>query len=1282
MAEFGQYNNYPTYPGLGPWFNSHFEKNLTEDYRIDGRNIPSTRVAIRDEIFSSEYGVSSWFGPILPIPSFVLSGGISVATLIITIRGSYWNWFNTGKSILFSSLTESEYSGIRPPTFHYQIRDEYKETVHYGFDMLIVGRPLPSGTVQILRIDSFIPFLEHRTQSTFERAFIRDGKIASVRIVDDDNFLISMNGISEIPSGHIVLDSVLNMDVYFIDEDGDNHINQLLVKEINADGSLVVSRQGVDEGFDSAAPDSYFILNHPIQVSDPTIAYSEIEVSESYWEETSDGFKTREQSPVASTDRWTSLLYNLELVKQVAAQLLEKAVNDVATAVAAKDTEAVSKAKGRVVTATKIVTYLDTQNVVAEEYAEVRRDSEDISPSVFLAVMQEIGQSTINLRLPIRGSSFVMNNFHAGTQDGSFLRITDSDGQLHVYPVFDHIRNEIFTLPVTSITSSKSLYDILADEDGEYVYDMYSPRMWQVTDITTGKGGGGTTSYSLDRGSFVGEIDSVEIEEVESEDGGGPTRLTSVWYKIDDDRDYYGIDYLVGRYFDDPDPEQGTIKAWKKFSGWNLYRRSYERTEQFSIIDAADIFKNGERFLLLTLDAEYEELADDTVDLGEFWIGFNDLIDVKPTSFDYVSLPFLGLNAFLSEGDGVTGDDSITFEGIYVGSPVGINLPDTDATLSLIEDNPVIFPNVGIAGDPLIKVSSSKAFKYISFNEDDPDDTEVILYNRDDDDSNALYARRGRVDYKYDIGESLLFLGNSEEVDTTVTQSQAVTLFDGPSENDVDVVGIRAVKKNLTDQPPQADSEYNHTIWTVYQGDRNLGYRSQSGKENSFLTRATGEGDKSDSTYIGLYHNSEYFSKGRGVTYSIPGNMLTGDASASGQFRFVTVRPGDFTHSEFASAKLQTVDSDMVLRDVKSHAILPHDDGQLVIMANQPQWRYLGDDGAKIDTVELVDGTESKRAAENELPSISSVDMSQDGIFMMSTTDMYRSFVSGLFIRPQDEDDPTGRGTLFSDPYLLSKDMAYADYAKVGRNIDVAGYSKIVDESGSEVTALIHRRHNVDAMFARPIFRYKSGDDTAFLTANTAVFDNVVIGNTSDTDIEPLFVMEDLDPEPTAMAADSRYSIIVFRNSNNLSFAISTTGGKRWSLFDDVFLANDTGRIAGPSVRIDGDWLLLFYYVNRVDLMYKRISLVNVVKMHRKYMKNLKSSEETDEETIKVKEELQALLDNTESVKVADSFEQKVSFGINSRNVLHVVYYDADGRVASAESTTHGIVWDINPVNF
>lgn len=1305
MAEFGQYNNYPTYPGLGPWVNTHFEGNFTEDYRIDERNVPSSRAAVRQDIFSSEYSFSDWLGPIIPLPSAFLSGALTVVLTPIIIRGSYSSWLNTGQAFSFSSLTSSENFGIRPPTFHYQVRDQYKETVHYGFEMILLGHGLPTGGVEVISVDSFIPYLEHRTQSTFEKFFVRDGLVGSVEEVNIDigvevsgtPHLISMSGFDELPSEAINMTQPITASIYMYDSDSKKTTNvSLSIYRINPDGTMLAFGT-VPENFVQLAPGNYMFLDKAIQIEDPTMLYSEIRSGDSYWSETEDGFRTREQHPKQGADMWTSIVYDLQPVQQTVDQLIENYKNESERATAEGDTVAVLKADANVIAAEKVKAYLeskyvgDTRQIFADGTTETRADETAIDVGVIIEIFKGTDRTTIDIRLPIDGAQFSMNNFHAGTQEGSYMRIVDSEGNLHVYPILRNTRNGVYTLPVDSISSSKSIFDILLDEK-KNVFEIYSPRMWRINDITTANRGSAGNTSSFDRGIFVGSIDSTEIEEETTTGRQGTTtvRRTTVFYKVDNDRDYYDIDYLVDRFYDDPDPSQGTVKAWKKFSNWRLYRRGSERTESYPIIDSTDFFRDGERLLLLTLDDEYENLADESNWEGEFWIGFNSLIDTQPSSLDYVSIPFLGLNAFLGLGESTSsGRNTITFEGIYVGSPVGIDLPAENATISLIEDNPGIFSNVGTSGNPIIRVSSAKAFKYISFNEDIPNDSEIIFYNRDDDASSALYARRGRVDYKYDISEFLVYLGDSTEVDSEISQSQAVTSFSIPGDaGDVDIVGIRVVKDNLKERPAENKGVYNHTIWSVYHGDRNLGYRSQSGKENSFLTRANGEYEVSGATHIDLFHNAEYFSTAKsGIEYSIPGNTLTGDPLTTGnRIRFLTAKTGDARHSKFSSAKLLTVPNNMVLRDVGSHGVLTHGDGQLIVLANQPQWRYLegasGSSDYAIDSVTIVEGTESGNKTVDTPPSNDDIDMEQDGVFMMCTTDRIRSFSSGLFLRPFGKDDPTGRGTLYSTPYLLSENMTLCDYSKEGINVDVAGFSKIKDGSGNEVLALVYRRHNIDAMFGKPVFKHDSNGQTAFLTCQTALFDTVVMGNTSTDEIKPSFVVEDLDQEPISMTADSRYSIIVYRNSNNLSFAISTSGGKRWSLFDDVFLVNDTGRIAGPSVKMYGDSLMLFYYVDRVTLKYKRISLPNIVKMHVKYMKNGQSSKETNEEVNKVKQELQTLLDNTKSIKVADSFEQKVSFGINSRDVIHVVYYNDDGRVESAESTTQGETWNISPVNF
>jgi hypothetical protein len=159
MAEIGQFSNFPTYPGLGPWVNTNYEQDLTGDYRIDEKNLPCTRFAVLNEIFSDdELDGSQFLGVIIPLPSALLIGFTGFVPIVI--RGSYRNWLNTGYALSVIATNDVKQSGIRPPTFHYHVLEKYKEVVHYGFEMIVLGVSNAVGSVRLFAVNSFIPYLE------------------------------------------------------------------------------------------------------------------------------------------------------------------------------------------------------------------------------------------------------------------------------------------------------------------------------------------------------------------------------------------------------------------------------------------------------------------------------------------------------------------------------------------------------------------------------------------------------------------------------------------------------------------------------------------------------------------------------------------------------------------------------------------------------------------------------------------------------------------------------------------------------------------------------------------------------------------------------------------------------------------------------------------------------------------------------------------------------------------------------------------------------------------
>jgi hypothetical protein len=1284
MAEIGQFSNFPTYPGLGPWVNTNYEQDLTGDYRIDEKNLPCTRFAVLNEIFSDdELDGSQFLGVIIPLPSALLIGFTGFVPIVI--RGSYRNWLNTGYALSVIATNDVKQSGIRPPTFHYHVLEKYKEVVHYGFEMIVLGVSNAVGSVRLFAVNSFIPYLEYRIQSILEDVSFVDGIVSSVSY-DDGRVVIGTGW--NVNAQPTELDVPIKLTAYPPpDEEGKVEEVTYEIDKVLANGDLVTKTEldesTIDESLGNARKivGRYFILDVGIQVKDPSMLYSEIARDDRYYRESTNGYDTREQS-LSDTGTFVSFFYDkatMEKVIRARIELLsgEDPPEDESDGMDAMESLYLSM---EVEDLQELLTHVESQDVVYESLAEQKFDDDGKGEKIF-SILNSLGGSSTYVRVTISSSTSFKHNFGAGTQIGSIFKFNDGESY---YPILDHPRSEMFLVANESVggTLSEDLQEGIFKGLNNTSWEVNSSKMWTMTDITTNRS---SSDPSLNTGVFSGSvISSVKVDKEEyAEDVPEEERekVTKLAYVIDD-KDYHGLDYLSERYLTDDDPDD-VVKAWKKYDGWVLYRRRDEESTGFPIENVEIVDGEG---IVITLQVEVEEFAEDHDDYesnieSEWWIGFNSAIPIKPQTLDYVSTPFLGMNALLGE-DG-SGTENIIFDGVYVGSPVEFQL-DEDAAITLIENTPVVFdPSVAS-----IKVSSAKEFKYISFDEDVSRHMEHILYTRDDDRSNALYARRGQIDYLFGIDESLVYTGEPELVEVTVEGPSGLSnvhnlFYDGDDKDDHDIVGMQIVKKN-PEHKKSEEGKYDHTMWMVYHGDRLMGYKSLSGRENTEYSRAAGVYD-GEIKEMPFYHYAQYFLGKDKAWHSIPGNVQTSDPLVGeGNVRLIPVLNWDPEQAPIGKAYFEMVENGSVLRDVKSRSIFPYNTGGRVLLTNQPQ--------------NFVDGSikeisSTKTVVEGDFV-YSDVDLEQDGVFLSSTNDDYKSFEPGMNF------SAIGDGDLMKHPFLLSSNMAEASYSFVWPYVNIAGYTKIRDGL-DEMIALSFRRCNLLAL-PKGGYSLAIGEDDvtlfSYVSDNVFMTESLIIGSAESIGVDfedvtpeeeggevisPFFVDSDLDIEPFDMDSNGQYMIIVVREGGVLRYFVSSSVGKTWAYFDDINIASEDGRrVSAPSVKIIGSGVHLFYFRSGTDLMYKSIPLSLFGTLQSRYSNNKRSSDEESEEWITQKQELQAAFDNIESVKVSESFEQKVAFGSSFRGRLQVVYYDEDGFVSSAISDNMGNSWTTDTVNF
>jgi len=1340
--DFGKYVNYPTYPGFGPWTLTTYEAGISGDYRIAETNIPTGQFADKLEIFSDSYDAGGWLGPIIPVPSMLFTG--IPYTTILTFRGSYRNWLNTGRSVLITTPDGGDTVGNRPPTYHYQVLDKYKEVVHYGFDMLMLALVNALGQVRILRVDSLLPYLEHRHQGAFEQSVIIQERISSAEVQRGTNEIVVvpqyLGDVSVRPQDGLSISAKVWVPPVKETEEGggtsselgweEYETMELTVVKSDADGRLTADGTPFADAINSGTfPDlagGFLQLETAIQIRDPAMLYSEMDRNGTYFQETKLGFETREQSVSNSADAYRGIYYDASLISATIeserVSLLDSIeISDdieqvrqgqqlflelTAQQYAVESKEAIfgtlSEAGNGEEATVEVGTFdeeaaklreRETQQAGGEETQQEAADEEGGGSgtdttvrldAAVLAQMKALESLTLYLRADIDGATLSKNNFHAGTQAGNYL-LAEVDGALSAYRIASHPRNEIFQLVADSATSTLNLFDLLLEYEQQNL-SVRSDRFWNVVDIMTNLS---SANPSFTAGWMSNEIVAVRKEVLDDAgeplpvEGGGLARSV-VTVRLRDDN-YYSRGELL-RWLEDPVAEI-VVKAWKKYDGWRFQKLGAEFSRSYSILDIRSGAEDEEFEIVLTDTlADADEIAE--AEKGRaWWIGFAPPVPSSDTRLSYTGTPFFWLTAALSTKSEETGGDTIAFDGTYVGSPLSVDLQE-NAVLSLVEDNPVIFPNAG--GGPnfsLIKVSSVRAFKYLAYSEDDARDTEFVLYSRDDDVSNALYVRQGRLDWLYDLDERLVYIGDiewvrGEKISGDGASPQIVRVSEADLGNrDVVALGVR--KDIHGERPASIEGSWLNTLWHLYHGDRLMGFRSTTGRENSIYTRAANLGVRAGIKEMPFYQNAEYFAEDRLVTYEVAGNRQTGDpdVGTGNRFTFLPVFQRNAKHASFAEAVLfETAAENAVVREAESQAIFPWIGGQRIVLAVQPQSFFAeGDSGV----FEIVSGTESGKAKFDASPD-EEIELAERGVFLMTTADNFRTYSGGIFSRPTTPPASTAvsKNALYRFPHLLVPNISNCAYAMSGGLLDVVGYSKMRDSSDNEVLALVHYSVNLEKTFNVPAFAYNVGGDIAFTMSDVRFGPNVVLRNATTDEIDGGVLYEGLEAEPLSLATSDTVKILFFQAGARFECAICMDDGERWSYYDDIEFVRDGARAAAPSAGIVGDELYLFYVVDRAALYFKRISVPNLAKFHRRYIDGKKSSGETDEAVNKLKQEFQLLLDNTESVKVADTFEQKVAFGVNKRGLVHVVYFDSDGLVNAADSSTEGVEWNSSPVNF
>ena len=1318
--------NPPTYPGYLPWRLTGLIP-ITEtgrgvgDYRIDPEHLPSSNLAVRLDLFG-EVQFDQWFGPIIPLPSFQLTGAFT--TTIIEIHVSYWNWLTTGYAgrIIYPEGVDQQFP--RPMTFNYSVSEKYKETVHYGVDMILLAIIRTLGIVEVVSISAFLPFLEYRTQSRLLKTRVEQAKITAMsRILDDGGFKYLLTTDAGLADGvdRDLAEESLSASIYLrpagyttrkTADFRQYDIQTVPVLGLREGSVFVVDATQFITAEGGPPPvsqenwlGSYFLLKKSIQVEDPTLLFSE---RKPYIELVDAGYQTQDQD-ISKTGDFLGVLVNPE--EYIAAANIEIEKLKKITPENEKQTAEIQAAVARLESTVKILgssePVVDDLVLFAVTPSEGSALGEDLES--ILALSQTLARESLVVQLEIKGGTLSSQNFHSGSQDDQYVVkygffLTGETGR-HSFQIRQHMENGIFLVDNRSSTSWAALNDFLLQTGDVSDYTISTEMLWMVNDISTGPKSGYSGNNDLHAAMFWSTISWVSVTDANGDllqNGSDFSDDSLILFdmKLSDDS-YYDLQQLSDRWLTEP-PLDNTksVKGWTKYKNWKLW--NFGRTTSFEIVDILEVDTSTSSFRLLArpgnFELEFDEAGNPVFEsTDKWWIAFNDLFSTLPP-YNYIAAPQFKFEALLSQ---IT-PAKITFSGYYVGSPMQSISMQEGQNIALVEDSNAFYSF--LTARPLYS-STIIAFKTISYYYDDSTDSGYILYTRDDDQSNSLYLRQGRVDFFHDIVEFLVFTGEPEIVDIISSKSgdgaetQTMILSNLGKR---DIVGFLMNRADTSLPPFPESSQFDDTIWSMRLGDKTLSFPSTSNLENTIYTRKAYDLDllpnavvKKDifvgapASSIRFYQTSEPFGRNEYVQYQFAASTRTGDTEAGdgSTFSFVPVLT-PLKKSEFtAASKFLVVPHERIIAGVANQALFPYMGGERMIL-------YVSGQGSSENPITattpvlnigrspaVVPGaTDGYASADNPF----GIDVQQNGVFMLVSTDDFSTYLGGGIYRP----DPApatatsaSEGSAYQFPFLLAPNTTQSGYVKNNDRIGIAGYSKI-QSGGEEVTVLSYYEVNTLKVATDTVYSINTSSGTSFLHGNfyekrqIALTTAKIEGVTGDA-----FVLTGLTPEPLAVATDGKNRLVIFQNGDLLDYVISSSEGESWSYMDDIFLVRSALRVSSPRAKIINDRLHLFYIEDKEKLMYKEMDWPKFLSFHGRLLKKT-SSKESDEELDAAKQEFQALLDNIQAKQVATTFEQQVDFTVNNRLLITVVYFDAAGLVNASRSTDSGDTWDDSPPNF
>ncbi|MHA2023745.1 MAG: hypothetical protein ACTSWQ_08810, partial [Candidatus Thorarchaeota archaeon] len=550
------------------------------------------------------------------------------------------------------------------------------------------------------------------------------------------------------------------------------------------------------------------------------------------------------------------------------------------------------------------------------------------------------------------------------------------------------------------------------------------------------------------------------------------------------------IESLKSCYIDDQEPSANLIKAWTKFAGWHL--NNFQGSKSYPIKNV--IISSDSKSMSIVLDGLYS-VDDFSFGVKEWWVSFNELFKTN-ASLNYIATPIFLMDAEL----GGTGNAStVYFNGIFVGLPLELSLEE-GTVVSLLEEITGLYPIP--SGQRLIYVATSATTTNIAYHYDDFTDSEFLLYVKGDDKSKTLRLRKGRVNFREDINEFIVYLGDGESTTATIdgpgAGTQIIDISSIYEENSIVGVNVRRENESLPD--PDSDGQYKATIWKVYHGDKLIGYDSTSQREDTILTRANSDAE-TEPEEIGSYQTSPMFSQKGFVRYPIIINTQTGESIQNPNEIRLEPAANPTDDAKLKDAQVEYISNDSVVKGVTSFMMHEYLDRHMILYTTS-QRNFGGISGTSDPAVEATKAVVNIDIDPSESNYLG-IDFDQDGLFMISTHDDLELFVSGFFNKTSssvpghglvdDADAEEIRKRIYRIPYMLVPNLTNCSFhfdESDANLLHVVGFAKI---GPKKVLSLVYLPVHMGLFFGAETYGVISNSKVAFVHSKIYQDRNVVL---------------------------------------------------------------------------------------------------------------------------------------------------------------------------------------------